>query len=357
MRLAFIGTGAWGRTYLETALLHKDIEVIAIGEHDLAALQATKELFQRKRLTLPAFYEEGNSAYEALLSRPDIDAVIIGTPWFTHYEIAKAALLAGKHVACGPIMGSTVEEHWDIVNISKQSGKQYITLDELSYRRDLLAIQEMVKVGELGELQSIHAGAAYASLNKTNEHKLPYALYPATATAQLLGISANNPYVSLRVQQQLQDYVITKTNAKSGRLYVANGLVNTIRLHAGQGQTVYLQSNAPTGQPFSTGFRLQATGGSWMDISRTVRLTGASTASIDLKDKFPATDQQLHRYKQLPGHESAALALHDFVKAVSAPATGHLPVCTAATNSVIGVLAKLSAQQDGATIEFPNFYI
>nr|WP_255539598.1 Gfo/Idh/MocA family oxidoreductase [Longitalea luteola] len=358
MRIAIIGTGSWGRLYLEAALLHKDIEVAAICEPDTSAWQEAKQLFKKAGVSLPAPVNEAGNNYHTLLSRNDIDAVIIATPWHTHYEIAKAALLAGKHVACGPIMGSTVDEHRDIVNISRKTAKQYVTLDELSCRRDLQAIQQMVTTGQLGELQSIQAGAAYTTLHKTTGNSnLPYAVYPAAATAQLLGISANNPYISLRLQQQQQDYVIAKSNAKTGKtsLFVTRGLVSTIRLSTGNRQTVYLQSTSNIDQPFSTGFRLQATGGSWLDISKTVQLTGA-TASIRLNDNLPANNQT-GRYRQSPAHEAVAMALHDFVKTVQQPVAGNIPVCIAATNSVIGMLADQSAQQGGASIEFPNFFI
>lgn len=359
LRIAFIGTGAWGRSYLETALQHKDITVTAICEHDATALKQTKQVFNKAGIALPAIYDENDKAYKALLNQSAIDAVIIATPWHTHYEIAKAALLAGKHVACGPIMGSTLEEHRDIVHISKTTGKHYVTLDELSHRRDLMTISNVVKEGQLGELHTIHAGASYRSLNEAkNSHHLPYPVYPAAATAQLLGISANNPYVSLSVQQQHQDYVISKPNAKTGetRLTVVSGQVHTIRLQTGRQQTVYLQSNFNNEQ-MSTGFRIQATGGSWIDISRSVYLAGATATSLDLKDKYITANDQTDRYRQAPIHESAAMALQEFVKTVQQPVTGHLPVCAAATNSMIGMLANQSAQQGGATVEFPNFYI
>ncbi len=233
LRIAFIGAGPWGQQYLQTALLHKGIEVKAICEHDAAALKQTKQIVNTAGIALPTLYNEGATAYQQLLERNDIDAVIIATPWHTHYEIAKAALLAGKHVACGAIMGSSVEEHWDIVNTSRQTGKQYVTLDELSYRRDLMAIGKMVKEGKLGELQSIHAGAAYTTTGDAQDgNTMGYPVYPAAATAQLLGISASNPFVSLSVDQHRQDYVISKTNAKTGKpyLYVSRGLVSTIQL-------------------------------------------------------------------------------------------------------------------------------
>jgi hypothetical protein len=358
LRIAFIGAGAWGQQYLQTALQHKGIDVRAICEHDAAAVQQTKQIFNKAGIALPALYNEGSADYKKLLARTDVDAVIVATPWHTHYEIAKAALLAGKHVACGAIMGSTVEEHWDIVNTSKQTGKQYVTLDEQSYRRDLMAVSNLVKEGKLGELVSIHAGADYASLsNTTTGNKQPYPVYPAAATANLLGISATNQYVSLSVQQRQQDYVVGKAHPKTGKPYnyVTRGLVSTIHLGTSNNQSVVLQSNFNNKESISTGFRLLATGGNWMDVSKDVQITGENAVRLSLNNNNHHWNTGLTQYKQAPVHENLAMALHEFVSATQQPVKD-LPVYAAAANSVIGVLAELSAQQGGATIQFPNFY-
>lgn len=360
LRVAFIGAGTWGQQYLQTALQHKGLDVRAICEYDATAIQQTKQIFNKAGISLPALYNEGATDFKNLLARTDVDAVIIATPWHTHYEIAKAALLAGKHVACGAIMGSTVEEHWDIVNTSKKTGKQYVTLDEQSYRRDLMAVSNLVNEGKLGELRSIHAGAAYSTLNNAaTDNMQPYPVYPAAATANLLGISANNKYVSLSVQQRQQDYLVGKVHAQTNKKYnyVTSGLVNTIHLGTSNNQSVILQSNFNKGENISTGFRLLATGGSWMDVWKQVQITGENSIRLSIEDNNPQWNTGLSQYKQAPVEENLAMALHEFVSAVQQPAKENLPVYAAATNSVIGVLANQSAQQGGATIQFPNFYL
>lgn len=360
LRVAFIGAGAWGQQYLQTALQHKGLDVRAICEHDATAIQQTKQIFNKAGISLPALYNEGATDFKNLLARTDVDAVIIATPWHTHYEIAKAALLAGKHVACGAIMGSTVEEHWDIVNTSKKTGKQYVTLDEQSYRRDLMAVSSLVNEGKLGQLQSIHAGAAYSTLsNAAIDNMQPYPVYPAAATANLLGISAVNKYVSLSVQQRQQDYLVGRVHAQTNKRYnyVTSGLINTINLGTSNNQSVILQSNFNKGENISTGFRLLATGGSWMDVWKQVQITGENSIRLSIEDNNPHWNTGLAQYKQAPVEENLAMALHEFVSAVQQPAKENLPVYAAATNSVIGVLANQSAQQNGATIQFPNFYL
>jgi hypothetical protein len=49
------------------------------------------------------------------------------------------------------------------------------------------------------------------------------------------------------------------------------------------------------------------------------------------------------------------LALQDFVSVLQQPAASYLPVYAAATNSIIGPLAALSAERGGAVIDFPDF--
>src|ERR1051325_1852359 len=81
LRIAFIGAGAWGQPYLQTALQHKALEVKAICEHNATAIQQTKQIFTKAGLALPALYNEGEADYKTLLARTDVDAVIIATPW------------------------------------------------------------------------------------------------------------------------------------------------------------------------------------------------------------------------------------------------------------------------------------
>lgn len=360
IRIGLIGAGTWGRQYLATALQHTGIEVAAICDPDTAALQQARQLSTSAGQVNPQLYEQGSTAYINLLARKDIDAVIIASPWHTHYTIAKAALLAGKHVACGPVMGVTVEEHLDIVHTSRLTGKQYFTLDEYSYRRDLMAVSHMISKGIFGTVQNLHAGTCYTTLTGASlSGASPYPLYPALAAAHMLGMPAGNRYVSVQAAQAQQEYVVIKKHPQTGaaRQVLARGMMHSICLTTSHRQTVWLQAGT---LPFSTGFKVQGSSGHWMDVSKSIYIAHNNTAVHTWQADghylqqydHPLFKEGMQQYKQRPEQEGRALALHDFVQLVQQPET--TAVYTAAANSLIGTLWQVSAQQGGRVISFPD---
>ena len=349
LRIGFIGTGLWGQQYLNQALQHKDLDVRAISDTDPKAIRQSLQLFSQAGYSRPDIYQDD---YQALLSRKDIDAVIIATPWQQHYTIAKAAMLAGKHVACGTVMGATLEEHLDIVRISEQTGCQYFTLDEHSYRRDLLAVTTMAQEGVFGKLTSIQAGARHDVLPAEHDDKAAsYPVYPAAAAARMLGVQNDNAFVSLRVVEEKQQYVINKPHPEKGhaRLVFTSGNVCSVVLTTQQGQTLSLQMDAGQDRPFSTGFCVTGSRGTWLDLINAIYLKDQSSTNHTWEAGKPYIEQYAK------DGDSYALALREFVSSVQQPVKGELPVYAAAANSMIGPLAALSAQRGGATVHFPEF--
>ena len=363
LRIAFIGSGPWGRQYLAQALQHRYLDVKAVCEHDNSALQAALQLFRQAGYASPAMYTEGPEAYQSVLSRTDIDAVIIAAPWHQHYTIAKAALLAGKHVACGPVLGSTAEEHFDIVRTCKRSGRHYFTLEEDSYRRDLMAVSNMVSEGVFGELETLHAGARQVS----GALPSPYPVYPGGALAGMLDLPGGNRYMTVRAVTAEQECVINKPHPRSGghRLFFTKRPVRIAALRTSRGQEIFLQSAAGQPEPLSTGFRIKGTGGSWMDVTGSVFINNQGAPQHTWEADTPYLGRFDHRrwqatqtpYRELPDNRECALALHHFVETLQKPAGGWLPVYTAATNSMIALLAEQSAEQGGAVMTMPDFSV
>jgi predicted dehydrogenase len=331
LRIAFIGAGPWGQQYLSHALQHKQLDVRAICDSNPIAIKESLKLFNYT----PDVYDN----YTTLLERKDIDAVLIAAPWHLHYEIAKAAMLAGKHVACGTVMGTTVAEHLDIVRISKKTGRHYFTLDESSYRRDLMAVSNMVDKGVFGTLETVQAGASHHDLNTLRNAAYP--VYPAAAVARVLD---KPTYVSVRATEQKQQYVTS--NAK--KLLFSIGMTETITLTTAKGQTVRLQSGVGKTEAVSTGFHIQGTEGSWMDLTRSIYIKGKSSP----KHIWDADKPYLQQYDHPEWSDPFAMALQDFLAELKQPSRS---VYTAAANSVIGPLAALSAKRGGIAVDFPDF--
>ena len=338
LRTGFIGTGAWGRQYLSAALAQQSLRITALCDTNKSSLHEGLQLFQG--YSRPAIY----SSYQELLTSKDVDVVIIATPAHTHYTIAKAAMLAGKHVACGPVMGETVAEHLDIVKTSKATGCHYFTLDEQSYRDDLHAISNMVKDQHFGELHTIYAGARYDILPPQED---AYPLYPSLFPHQVLGLGKDNRYVSVQAVTQQVDYMVSKADPKTGKLktITKKGAIPLICLTTSQGQQVYLQ----TEKGYSTGTRIHGKDGSWVDFTQAIHL--ASQAHPYKVWQHDAA--YLQEYASADRVSPTAMALHALVSALEVSGKP-LPVYIAATNSLINILGQASSRQGGKAVAFPD---
>jgi hypothetical protein len=145
VRLGFIGVGARGMSHISEAILRDDTEIIAICDIQERSLNICRTEIAKSGRPAAKEYTGGLDAYKRLLERNDIDAVIIATPWQYHHIQAVDSMLAGKHVGCEVIAGLSVKEHWDIVNTSEKTGMHYSTLENVCYRRDVMAVLNMVR--------------------------------------------------------------------------------------------------------------------------------------------------------------------------------------------------------------------
>lgn len=113
--------------------------------------------------------------YKELLARDDLDAIMCCTTWITHSRIAVDAMRAGKHVAMEVGGAASIEECWQLVRASEETGKFCMLLENCCYDRNEMAIFNMVKQGIFGELIHMQGGYQHdlrdeISLGRENRH-------------------------------------------------------------------------------------------------------------------------------------------------------------------------------------------
>ncbi len=140
VRLGFIGVGLRGQDHLDLALRRDDVEVVAICDIQQVMIDASLDLVKKSGKPLPRVIKEGPYEYRKLLEMKDIDGVVIATPWEWHSVMSLDAMNAKKYVGCEVIAGMTVEECWDLVNTSERTGMPVMMLENVCYRRDVMAI-------------------------------------------------------------------------------------------------------------------------------------------------------------------------------------------------------------------------
>jgi predicted dehydrogenase len=89
VRVGVIGFGYWGPNIVRNLHSLEHCQVVAVCDKSVAALKRAERSYPGVHLT---------TDFSEILRSPDIDAVAIITPVWTHFDLAKAALENGKHV-------------------------------------------------------------------------------------------------------------------------------------------------------------------------------------------------------------------------------------------------------------------
>ena len=97
------------------------------------------------------------SAYEQLLDDPNVDAVSITTHWRDHFEIAKAALAAGKHVLLEKPMAETAAQCRELVAQARQANGRFMVGHICRFDPRVTLAKEAIDAGRIGRIVSIHA--------------------------------------------------------------------------------------------------------------------------------------------------------------------------------------------------------
>ncbi|MBC7915557.1 MAG: Gfo/Idh/MocA family oxidoreductase, partial [Pyrinomonadaceae bacterium] len=95
-------------------------------------------------------------AVDQLLNDPAIELVIVNTPNNTHFEFAKKALEAGKHVLVEKPFAATSAEAKEVFTLAKKQGKNIMAYQNRRWDTDFQSIKSVVESGALGNLIEVH---------------------------------------------------------------------------------------------------------------------------------------------------------------------------------------------------------
>ena len=144
---------------MDLVLRRDDVELIAICDVDDRVLNESKEIINKSGKKMPKIYTGDNYSWKKLLETEKLDGVIIVTPWEWHKPMILGALDAGlKYVASEVILGITLQDHWDVVKAAEKNKAHVMMLENVCYRRDVMAVLNMVRQGLFGELIHLQGG-------------------------------------------------------------------------------------------------------------------------------------------------------------------------------------------------------
>lgn len=399
VRLGFIGVGMRGQNHLELALRRNDVDVVAICDIQQRMIDMSKDLIKQSGKPMPLVIMNGPYGYRQLLERKDIDAVIISTPWEWHTVMCKEAMLAKKYVGCEVITGTTIEECWQLVHTSEQTGMPLMMLENVCYRRDVMAVMNMVRQNIFGELVHLQGGyqhdlrevkfndgkgaygggvefgekgfseAQWRTAHSVNRNGDLYPTHGIGPLAMMIDINRGNRFTQLvsysSKARGLHDYVVRVggENHPNAKVNFKLGDVVTTMIQCANQETILLQHDTNLPRPYSLGFRVQGSKGLWMDLNDAIYIEGQSKAAHNWDKAQVWLDKYDHPLWKKYGNDAAGaghggmdwFVLNAFVEAVKRKTNTPQDVYDAVTWSAITPLSETSIRMGGETVEFPDF--
>jgi len=143
IRFGVIGYGYWGPNIVRNLRSLESTEVVAVCDKSEVALRKAKQAFPEVTVTQDA---------EELLKSPDIDAIAVITPVWTHFELAKAALMNGKHVFVEKPFTSTSAQAEELIDLAIQKKLQIMVDHTFLFTGAVRKIRQLIDDDVLGKL-------------------------------------------------------------------------------------------------------------------------------------------------------------------------------------------------------------
>jgi predicted dehydrogenase len=143
LRVGVIGYGYWGPNVVRNLYALDACEVAALADQNPAALQKARRTYPGLHMTTDAV---------EVLTSPDIDAVAIVTPIWTHFDLARTALENGKHVFVEKSFTATSHQAEALVELAARKNLRIMVDHTFLFTGAVKKIRELVDNGTLGPL-------------------------------------------------------------------------------------------------------------------------------------------------------------------------------------------------------------
>src|SRR2546428_13573882 len=161
INVAVVGVGYWGKN-------------LARNFHDLGVLTMLCDAERSVEERCGREYESVRFCREfgAVLSDPSIAAVALATPAATHYEMAKAALEAGKDILVEKPLAVEVKQGEDLVELAAAKRRILMVGHILRYHPAILKLKELIQDGALGQINYLYSNRLNIGKIRTEENIL-----------------------------------------------------------------------------------------------------------------------------------------------------------------------------------------
>jgi len=302
---------------------------------------------------------------------------------------------AGKYAGVEVSAATTLAECWDLVNTFEKTGVPAMILENVCYRRDVMAVLNMVRQDVFGEILHARCGYRHSLLDVKFDPGVSFGegshgearwrtqhslhrnadLYPTHGVgpiATMLNINRGNNFLTLTSHatksRGLNNYIVNHPEGGPGhpnaKLKWALGDVITSTINTANGETIIVTHDTNLPKPYSLDFEVQGTKGLTEFDMHTKRIYVEGTGKHDEWDKMDdwliKYDHPLWKkygeYAEGSGHGGMDFFVdHAFVETVKRRAQPPLDVYDAAAWSAITPLSERSIAEGNAPQHFPDF--
>ncbi len=400
LKIGILGVGMRGQVHLEELMRRDDVVIEAVCDIDPFMIDRALKAIETAKRPKPKVYTGSKMAWQEMYAKAGIDAVFIVTPWEWHAPQAIAAMKSKIAVGCEVVAGITLEDHWAVLRTQVATGTPYMLLENVCYRRDVLAVLKMTRQGIFGEIVHLEGGyqhdlrdvkfnagvpgkaygggvefgdKGWSEAKWRTQHSVDRNgdLYPSHGIgpcAMQANINRGNRFERITSHASkargLRDYVRQKSpqQANTNIAFKLGDVVQT-QIACANGETILLTHDTSLPRPYSLGFRVQGTKGIWMDVNDSIYIEGQAKSVDEWEAAQPWLDKYDHPLwkKYGPKAEDSGhggmdfFVVHAFIEALKRGEAMPIDIYDAVTWSAITPLSELSISGGNKTLAFPDF--
>jgi predicted dehydrogenase len=379
LRLAVIGTGGRGTGVMSMALDVPGTTVTAICDINPEAARKAQAVVKRKRGTEPEIYT-GTEDYHRVITRDDVDAVIIATPWDLHTPMAVACMKAGKPSGVEVPIAYTLEECWELIKTHEATGTPCMQLENWSFRSDNLAVLRMIRAGLLGEITYAHCAYSHDCVNHwyfdratgnqrwgakflLEHNRAQYPTHQQGPVLSWMDIGCGDYYDTITSTAtgsfSIHDYFKRKFPGHPyAKIQYKQGDIVTSTVRTKKGKIIVINFDMLSPRPYDNRWTVQGTRGIYNEQRDAVYLTGVSPKYHAWEPFAPYHEKFKHPWAAATGGDHGGadgIMLSQFIKSIRDKQPMPLSLEDGVLMAAIGPLSEMSITANGKVLEVPDF--
>jgi len=148
IKIALAGVGYWGSNLLRVLAELKDAKIEYVCDSNQERLKQCQAIYPSIK-----FIQDFNQAVRGR----NVDAVVIATPAFTHFELAKNALEKNKDVFVEKPLAMDTTQAEELIKLAEDKKRIIMVGHILQYHPAIIKLKELISKGELGKIQYVYS--------------------------------------------------------------------------------------------------------------------------------------------------------------------------------------------------------